>query len=145
MYEFTDLSKPRFFEAIDYTPHSDGQRSFHESNVKIRIPCCGRRWGKSLASGVDMAFSCLKPDAYYWIVGPTYKLAEKEFRVIHDIFTRKLGLKKTLKVSYNVEQGHMRITFPWNTVLQCASATNTDSLLGEDLMVLLCLRLLDIT
>lgn len=133
MFEFTDLSKDKFFNLIEYTPHSEGQASFHASEAKIRVPCCGRRYGKSLMSGNDMGFACLKPDSYYWIVGPTYKLAEKEFRVIHDIFIRKLGLKKFLKVSYNVEQGHMRIGFPWNTVLQCASATNQDSLLGEGL------------
>jgi len=133
MYEFTDLSKDKFFELIEYVPHSIGQASYHKSKAKRRIPCCGRRWGKSLACGSDMAFEILKPDAWYWIVGPTYKLAEKEFRVIHDIYTRRLGLTKNLKISYNVEQGHMRIKFPWNTVLQCASATNPDSLLGEGL------------
>jgi hypothetical protein len=133
MYEFTDLDKNKFFDLVEYTPHSKGQAAFHLSNAKIRIACCGRRWGKSIASGHEFAFACLKPNSYYWIVGPTYKLAEKEFRVVHDIFTRKLGLKKQFKVSYNVEQGHMRIAFPWGTVVQCASATNPDSLLGEGL------------
>jgi len=133
VFEFTDLSKDRFFQAIEYKPHSRGQQAFHDSDAKIRVPCCGRRWGKSLASGNDFSFSCLKPDAFFWIVGPTYRLAEKEFRVIHNNFAMKLKLKKHLKIAYNVEQGHMRITFPWNTTLQCVSATNVDSLLGEGL------------
>jgi hypothetical protein len=80
-----------------------------------------------------MSFHCLRPDSWYWICGPTYKLSEKEFRIIHDDFVRKLQMRKYLKVSYNAKQGDMRIEFPWNTVVECTSATNQDSLLGEGL------------
>jgi len=80
-----------------------------------------------------MAFACLQPDTYWWICGPTYRLGEKEFRVIHDIFVRKLKLGPQLKISNNVNQGIMKITFPWNSVVEVVSATNPDSLLGEGL------------
>lgn len=133
MFEFTDFSKQKFFQKVGYDPHSDGQWELHLSPAKYRIPCCGRRWGKSKACGMEMSFECLKPNAYYWICGPTYRLGEKEFRVIHDNFIRILGLRKHLKTTYNKEQGNMRITFPWNTVLEVTSATNQDSLLGEGL------------
>src|SRR6266566_3011260 len=128
MLEFENLVKDKFFELIDYTPHSDGQWQFHNCNAKHRIACCGRRWGKSLAAANELSFAALKPDSVYWIVGPTYKLAEKEFRIVHQNFTRKIDLRKYLRVSYNTEQGHMRIQFPWRTIVQCASATNADSL-----------------
>lgn len=80
-----------------------------------------------------MTHACFTPDSYYWICGPTYKLAEKEFRVVHSDFVHKLGFGKQLRISYNVKQGDMRIEFPWNTILECVSATNPDSLLGEGL------------
>jgi len=127
------LSKDKFLETIGYKPHSPGQKSVHDSTANRKIACCGRRWGKSLTFGTDLAFECLAPEKMFWIVGPTYKLAEKEFRVVHNIFTKKLGLTSQLKIAYNVEQGHMRIKFPWDTIVQCASATNEDSLLGEGL------------
>jgi hypothetical protein len=127
------LDKKKFFEKIGHVPHSEGQWSIHNSDAKRKIACCGRRYGKSLTFGVDMAFECLNPEHVYWIVGPTYKLAEKEFRVVHRVFTKHLGLTSQLKITYNAEQGHMRIKFPWDTILQCASATNPDSLLGEGL------------
>jgi hypothetical protein len=128
-----NLSKTKFFEQIGHKAHSVGQQEIHDSNAKYKVACCGRRFGKSLTFGTDMAFECLAPEQIFWIVGPTYKLAEKEFRIVHNIFTKKLGLTKSLKIAYNAEQGHMRIKFPWDTILQCASATNPDSLLGEGL------------
>lgn len=130
---FENLSKEKFFVKVGYAPHNGGQWAFHNSNAKYKIPTCGRRWGKSKSAGMEMAFACLKPDSYYWICGPTYKLGEKEFRVIHDVFIRKLELRKSMRVTYNKEQGQMSLTFPWNTVLEVSSATNEDSLLGEGL------------
>jgi len=127
------ISKSKLWEKIKYKPHSEEQRAIHESEARFRIPCCGRRFGKSIFSGVEMTEACFIPESYYWICGPTYKLAEKEFRVVHHNFTRKLGLQKELKISYNVKQGDMRIEFPWDTILECVSATNPDSLLGEGL------------
>jgi hypothetical protein len=127
------LDKSKFFERIGYKPHSLGQQAIHDSQALRKIACCGRRYGKSLTFGTDMGFECLQPEKVFWIVGPTYKLAEKEFRVVHNIYTKRLELTKSLKIAYNAEQGHMRIKFPWDTVLQCASATNPDSLLGEGL------------
>lgn len=128
------IDREKFFKMIKYTPHGPEQRSFHESNAPFRVPCCGRRWGKSTAAGVDLAHAAFIPDSYWWICGPTYKLAEKEFRVVHDIFTRKLPEVGTRsKISYNAKQGDMRIQLPWNTIIECVSATNPDSLLGEGL------------
>lgn len=79
-----------------------------------------------------MAHRLFVPDSYNWIVGPTYKLGEKEFRVVYADF-QKLGLLKYCKKSYNVKQGDMRIQTPWNSVLEVVSADNQDSLLGEGL------------
>lgn len=71
-------------------------------------------------------------DSYNWIIGPTYTLGEKEFRVVYDDF-EKLGLLRHCKKSYNKKQGDMRIKTPWKSVLEVVSADKQDSLLGEGL------------
>lgn len=77
------------------------------------------------------------PDTMHWIVGPTYALGEKEFRVVFDDLFRKMGSYfnslRGVKKSYNVDQGNMRIQMPWNTVLEVKSAEKQDSLVGEGL------------
>jgi hypothetical protein len=79
-----------------------------------------------------MTYKMFVPDSYNWIVGPTYKLGEKEFRVVWKDF-EKLGILKYCKRSYSKKQGDMAITTPWGAVLEVASAEKQDSLLGEGL------------
>lgn len=131
----SNIDRPKLWEQIKYTPHSEAQREFHESTARFRAPICGRRFGKSTMAGVDLVEACFIPDSYYWIVGPTYKLAEKEFRVVYKAFCDhdKLNLGKEIKKTYNAKQGDMSMRFPWGTTLECTSATNVDSLLGEGL------------
>lgn len=129
------INREVLWEKLGYTPHSAAQYEFHDSGARFRSAVCGRRFGKSTMAAIDLIEACFIPDAYYWICGPTYKLAEKEFRIVHNAFTdrRKLNMSDKIKSSNNVKQGDMRITFPWNTVVECVSATNPDSLLGEGL------------
>jgi hypothetical protein len=77
----------------------------------------------------------LKPDQMIWLVGPTYLLAEKEFRVIWNdlIIKKKFGKDRRIKKGYNVRTGDMHIYFPWNTRLECRSAEHPDLLVGEGL------------
>lgn len=122
------------FEQIGYAPHSFAQASIHSSLARFRIPTCGRRWGKSLSAGHEMSAYMFTPESRYWIVGPSYRLAEKEFRVVYDDLIRKLGMRSQVKASYNVQQGQMRIEIPKiNTILEVVSAERADSLVGEGL------------
>jgi hypothetical protein len=77
----------------------------------------------------------LKPDQIIWLVGPTYLLAEKEFRVIWNdlIVKKKFGKDRRIKKGYNVRTGDMHIYFPWNTRVECRSAEHPDLLVGEGL------------
>lgn len=128
-----DISKHALFEEIGYEPH-EHQWLIHNSEARFRIPCCGRRFGKSQAAGHEITYQAFAPDSYIWIVGPTYKTGEKEFRVVYHDFIHKLGRKiKGIKKSYNVKQGDMRIELPWNTIIEVVSAEKQDSLLGEGL------------
>jgi len=120
------------FERIGYEPHSEGQWEIHTTTARFCIPCCGRRWGKSQSAGHKMTQKMFVPDTVNWIVGPTYKLGEKEFRVVWDDF-KKLKLLDKCKKAYNKVQGNMYIRTPWNALLEVVSAEKQESLVGEGL------------
>lgn len=126
------IDSATLYKKLEFDPHSEGQSEYLYSNARFNVPCCGRRWGKSQAAGHRMTAKMFAKDTYNWIVGPTYKLGEKEFRVVYNDF-RKLGILKYCKKSYNAKQGDMRIKTPWNSILECVSAEKQDSLLGEGL------------
>lgn len=119
-------------DKLEFTPHSPGQKEYVYSKARFNVPCCGRRWGKSQATGHRGTYKLFVPDSYNWIVGPNYKLGEKEFRVIWNDLN-KLGLLKHCKKTYQPRQGDMSIRTPWGSVLEVVSAENQDSLLGEGL------------
>src|ERR1700741_4444316 len=110
------IDQRTLYEKIEFTPHSPAQWDYSLSRARFNIPCCGRRWGKSQAAGHRMTFKSFVPDSYNWIVGPTYRLAEKEFRVVWHDYKKLDLLRHCPKKSYNVKQGDMRIETPWNTV-----------------------------
>lgn len=128
------LDFQKYSEMVHYTPHAE-QRRFHESNARFKIASCGRRFGKSTMAARDMGSKLFLPKKWYWIVGPTYDLAEKEFRIIWDdlIVGRKLGRDKRVKKAYNKKQGEMHIQFPWGTRVECRSARYPQTLVGEGL------------
>ena len=120
------------FKKLEFEPHSLAQWDYCSSTARFNTPCCGRRWGKSQAAGHRMTHKSFIPDSYNWIVGPTYKLGEKEFRVVYSDY-RKLNLLKYCRASYSVQQGNMRIETPWHSIIEVVSADRQDSLLGEGL------------
>lgn len=128
------VDKRAFFEAIGYKPHAS-QWLYHNSQARFRIPVCGRRFGKSTMAGRDLEPKLFQPKKRYWIVGPTYDLAEKEFRVIWDdlIVGRALGKDKRVKKAYSKRVGDMYIEFPWGTRLEVRSADHPEYLVGEAL------------
>lgn len=128
------IDKQAYFEHIGYEPHK-GQLAYHNTPARFRIPVCGRRYGKSVMAGRDREPSLLLPNKRGWIVGPTYDLGEKEFRVIwRDMIVRlKLGRDRRVRKSYNKKQGQMSIEFPWGSMVEVRSADHAESLVGEDL------------
>jgi len=128
------LSKQKYFDLVGYVPHPK-QKLFHDSPARFRVPCCGRRFGKSHMAGRDCGAELFLPKQRFWIVGPTYDLAEKEFRVIWDdlIIGQKLGLDKRVKKAYSKRGGEMWIEFPWQTRIECRSADHPENLVGEKL------------
>jgi hypothetical protein len=86
-------------------------------------------------AGKDLEASLFDPGKRFWIVGPTYDLGEKEFRVIWDdlIVKLQLGRDRRVKRSYNKKAGNMFIEFPWQTRLEVRSADHPENLVGEAL------------
>jgi len=129
------FDRATFYRNVDYAPHRE-QLLYHNSKARYRIPVCGRRFGKSTMAGHDLEPKLfLRGQHMYWIVGPTYDLAEKEFRVIWDslIIKMQLGREKKVKKAYNKKQGNMFIDLPWGTRLECRSADHPENLVGEAL------------
>jgi hypothetical protein len=128
------LDRAAFYDKVGYVPHKE-QLLYHNSQARFRVPVCGRRFGKSTMAGHDLEPKLFKPKCMYWIVGPTYDLAEKEFRVIWDslVVTMQMGRDKRIKKAYNKKQGNMWIEFPWQTRLECRSADHPENLVGEAL------------
>lgn len=128
------VDKAAFFRKIGYVPHPQ-QTLYHNSLARFRVATCGRRFGKSTMAGKDMEPKLFVKDRLFWVVGPTYDLGEKEFRVIWDdlIVKRGLGRDKSIKRAYNKKQGDMHITFPWNTSVIVRSADHPEHLVGDAL------------
>lgn len=128
------IDKQLFFKKINYKPHRK-QVLFHQSDARFRIPCCGRRFGKSVMAARDEEPGLMVPNRRGWIVGPTYDLGEKEFRVMWDdlIIGRGLGRDKRIKKAYSKRSGEMYIEFPWQNRVEVRSAEHPEHLVGESL------------
>jgi hypothetical protein len=129
-----NIDKFRYFDLIGYKPHPK-QLLFHRSTARFKIPICGRRFGKSQMAAKEYEPLLLIPNRRYWIVGPTYDLGEKEFRIIWNDMIIKLGLgkEKDVKRSYAKKQGDLSIEFPWHTRIEVRSADRPENLVGEGL------------
>jgi hypothetical protein len=129
------LDKAAFFNLVNYKPHSVEQAKYHQSTARFKVPCCGRRFGKSTMAGYDLAPQMLTPKKRFWIVGPTYDLGEKEFRVVWNslIIDLKMGRDKRVRKAYNKRSGDMYIELPWQTRLEVRSADHPENLVGEAL------------
>lgn len=130
------IDKRAFFSSIGYEPHSHEQWEYHTDTSRFKVPCCGRRFGKSTMAMRDREPQYLLPERILdWIIGPTYDLGEKEFRVLWDdlIIGKKLGHDPKVRKTYNKKAGDMHIQFPWGPRIEVRSAQYPESLVGEAL------------
>jgi len=133
------LSKTKLFEDVwGYTPHA-GQRDLHNDRTRFKVVRCGRRWGKTMFGGHEMATRVLTPcpmtggPSYGWIVGPNYVDAEKEFRIIYDDM-RRMGVDKdAIKFVKNADSGSLHIITSWGAEVVGKSAAHPEKLVGEGL------------
>lgn len=144
------LSIAKIYEAVKYSPHRVQvaiHRSVLDYNARFRVVCAGRRTGKSTVGGHELTGEAVR--AYYrtdidpfdhraefWIVGPEYSDAEKEFRVLWSDLD-KLGMAKHFDhpgTYYSPESGNMHLSmYGGKFQVHCKSAKYPNSLVGEAL------------
>lgn len=128
------MDKYAVFETLGYDPMPH-QRAYHNAEQRFRIAVCGRRAGKTAMAGNDRISELLKEKTLGWIVGPTYDLGMKEFRVLWDslIVNGRLGHDKRIKRNFSVKSGDMYIEMPWGARVEVRSAAHPDKLVGDGL------------
>lgn len=103
-------------------------------HVMIRA---ARRVGKSFV-GAKRAFvqKVIQKGTRGWIVGPSYELAEKEFRYLLE-FARKFSLMEGFPKPYDVREnthgGNLQFTTAWGSQVIGKSSAKGDQLVGEEL------------
>ena len=139
------VSQPKLFDLVGFAPHP-GQAAVLEDPARFQVVAAGRRFGKSEIGGHVLLTEAMK--AYYrraqledtgkraefWIVGPEYSDAEKEFRVLWNEVS-KLEMPLDRPGSYNdVIGGSMHISL-WGGRFQvhAKSAKHPETLVGEGL------------
>lgn len=137
-FHFNDIYfREKILKGLDLQTN-DIQDKFTSSSARFKIFRAARRVGKSFTAAKDVMPDILSPGVPTrgWIVGPSYELAEKEFRYILDflkIAHRKLGLSLPTKVRSNHKAGELYIETAWGSEVHGKSADKVQSLLGEEL------------
>jgi hypothetical protein len=135
------------FSRVGYHPHQT-QRRIHAQmeRTRFRVVCAGRRTGKSTLGGHELTtrawqafYTRDKLDPYddraeYWIVGPEYSDAEKEFRVLYSDLTKMGFTFDKPGTYYDANGGNMHISlFGGRFLVHAKSAKYPDTLVGEKL------------
>lgn len=139
------IKQSDIFRKVGFTPHA-GQIDILADSSRFKVVAAGRRFGKSALGGHDL--TCQAILAYtkrkemqergkrmeYWIVGPEYSDAEKEFRVLWNDLVR-LQVPFDKNGTHNKPlSGFMHISL-WDGVFQvhAKSAKHPETLVGEGL------------
>lgn len=139
------LVKQAIWKSLGYEPHS-GQKLMHGSPARHRVAACGRRFGKSVVGGNELVPEAMRtytmlPELQdkgtrreFWIVGPEYTDAEKEFRVFWNAIN-KLQMPLDHPGTYNnPEAGQMSVSmFNGKFKVFAKSAKYPATLVGESL------------
>lgn len=141
------VSISRVFDSVGYKPHPTQVRIHSAiSSHRFRVVCAGRRTGKSTLGGHELTARAVQAyyrqeilDPYdnrdeYWIVGPEYSDAEKEFRILYSDLS-KLGVPFDRPGTYyDANGGNMHISlFGGRFQVHAKSSKYPDTLVGEKL------------
>ncbi|WMI33107.1 terminase [Microbacterium phage RikSengupta] len=156
------LSMEDAFRVQRYKPHSI-QRKFHGAKRvtgqdaegklqytggRFRTTNAGRRTGKSNMGGHELAFEAMRMPgrlrvedltrygrrAEFWIVGPEYSDAEKEFRVLYDTLKKMNAEFDMPGTYYSPAGGQLSLSmFEGAFQVHTKSAKKPDTLVGEAL------------
>jgi hypothetical protein len=135
-----------FQQRIGESPHTTQEeviKCFNENASKEIVLCCGRRWGKSwiagylaakvFSQGLSDIAEGKRESVKIWIVSPSYELSKKVFEYIVR-FLRKIDKRIDQSIS---DRPFPQIKLSESVWIQCKSADNPTSLLGEELDLLI--------
>jgi len=127
------LDRRALFRDLGYEPH-EGQWAVHRSRAPRRLLACGVRWGKTLAAAMEGLAAALEPRerSYGWVVAPTYDLADKVFREIVAVVTRRLP-HRIVALQEHEKRLILRNMVGSLSEIRAKSSDNPISLLGEGL------------
>lgn len=129
------ISDKKLQEVIKWTPH-DGQKPALEAvalNKREIVMCCGRRFGKSNLAAYIALKVLLEPNKNIWVVSPTYDLSQKVFNYV----VRWFALAAPSQRGGISNRPYPKIKTASGSMLECKSAENPTSLLGEELDLLI--------
>ena len=137
------LDDKLFQKKIGWTPH-ETQKEVLEAKAREIVICAGRRWGKSalcgyivarrFLQGLDDIESGKRDSIKIWIVSPTYDLSRKVFNYVIKFL---LAFNKEAFIANIKERPNPQITLSNDIWIQCKSADEPNSLLGEGLDLLI--------
>jgi hypothetical protein len=102
------------------------QLPIFDSDAKVKVVCCGRRFGKTVLAGNAVVMkSFTKPNAMSWIVSPRYAQTMIMWRKINKIIPKEYIVDSS--------KGDFWIELENGSMVFAKSADNPDSLVGEGL------------
>lgn len=140
------IVRPRdVFRTIQYQPHA-GQIRFHKAKARNRVVPAGRRFGKSSMGGAELCIEAhatrgilptLEQEAMrreFWIVGPEYSDAEKEFRFMYNKLKAAGAPFDKPGTYYDAHSGDMQLSmYQGKFMVLGKSAKHPERLVGEGL------------
>lgn len=124
------IDKPKYFDAIGYVPEKV-QWDIHNSKARFRVNVQGRRSGKSYGGAREAEPEILRGNTRGWIVAPTYDLANKIAREIHQNLVMDMGFPTVTKRMLSGQMFYSKFTN--QSEVWVKSADQPDSLIGEGL------------
>ena len=124
------ISDAKLQEKIRWKPHP-GQEEILRVVPQARevVICAGRRFGKSALCAYIALTYLLQPNKKIWIVSPTYDLSQKVFNYL----VRWFAIVAPSQQRGIQNRPYPKIRTATGSTLECKSAENPTSLLGEEL------------
>ena len=139
------LNVAKIFERMRYFPH-DAQKLVHQSSTRNKVVAGGRRVGKSEIGAGELDVEAVKTRYLlnnliesghrreFWIVGPEYTDAEKEFRKHYNALKALDAPMDKPGTYYNPHDGDMQLSMYGGKYLVIGkSAKHPERLVGEGL------------
>ena len=110
---------------INYNPYYQ-QQLFHESLARFRVVCAGRRFGKSLMACAEaFKLATNQPKQRGWIITPTFKLSEEDWRILKEI-SPNIAIQE-------IKLADKKLVYRNGSEIEMKSADNEASLRGAGL------------